>query len=129
MTLSTVTLGDALPASLRGVVIRPDHADYEAACTVYNAMIDRRPALIARCGDVADVIAAVHFGRDQGLLIAVRGGGPSGRPLSPPRSGPPARGRRTAAYRRTGTAATCALASAPLASGPRRGSVAEPGHR
>ena len=45
---------------------------------LYNGMIDKRPRLIARCVDAADVIAAVNFGRDQGLLIAVRGGGHNG---------------------------------------------------
>jgi FAD/FMN-containing dehydrogenase len=45
---------------------------------LYNGMIDKRPRLIARCVDVADVITAVNFGREQGLLIAVRGGGHNG---------------------------------------------------
>ena len=48
---------------------------YDAARQVYNAMIDRRPRLIARCSDVGDVIAALRFGRENNLLIAVRGGG------------------------------------------------------
>jgi hypothetical protein len=62
-------------AGFRGEVIDPRDATYEAARKVYNAMIDRRPRLIARCTDVADVIAAVKFGRDQKILIAVRSGG------------------------------------------------------
>ena len=62
-------------ASLRGEVIDPRDGKYDAARKVYNAMIDRRPRLIARCADVADVIAAVNFGREQKLLIAVRSGG------------------------------------------------------
>jgi hypothetical protein len=61
--------------SLRGEVIDPRDASYEAARKVYNAMIDRRPRLIARCADVADVITAVKFGREQKLLVAVRSGG------------------------------------------------------
>jgi FAD/FMN-containing dehydrogenase len=64
--------------ALRGRLIRPDAPDYDAARSVYNAMIDRRPALIARCVDVADVIAAVNFAREHGLPLAVRGGGHSG---------------------------------------------------
>ena len=65
-------------ARLRGAVIQPGDADYDAARALYNGMIDKRPRLIARCVDVADVIAAVNFGRDQGLLIAIRGGGHNG---------------------------------------------------
>ena len=61
--------------SLRGRLIGPSDADYDAARALYNGMIDKRPRLIARCVDVADVIAAVNFGRDQGLLVAIRGGG------------------------------------------------------
>ncbi len=67
-----------LGASLRGTLIQPGEPDYDAARKVYNAMIDRRPRLIARCVDVADVITAVHFAREQGLLLAVRGGGHNG---------------------------------------------------
>jgi FAD/FMN-containing dehydrogenase len=62
-------------ASLRGELIEPGDAGYDAARKVYNAMIDRRPRLIARCADVADVMAAVNFGREQKLLVAIRGGG------------------------------------------------------
>jgi len=61
--------------SFRGELIRPGDNDYDGARQVYNAMIDRRPGLIARCADVADVISAVNFGRDNNLLVAVRGGG------------------------------------------------------
>ena len=68
----------ALGAQLRGELIQPSHARYDEARKVYNAMIDRRPALIARCADVADVIYAVNFGRDNGLTVAVRGGGHNG---------------------------------------------------
>ena len=67
-----------LQQSLRGRLIGPSDADYDAARALYNGMIDKRPRLIARCVDVADVIAAVNFGRDQGLLVAIRGGGHSG---------------------------------------------------
>jgi FAD/FMN-containing dehydrogenase len=63
---------------LRGRLITPCDADYDEARALYNGMIDKRPLAIARCADVADVIAAVTFGRESGLLIAVRGGGHSG---------------------------------------------------
>ncbi len=54
-----------LAANFRGELIRPeDHGRYDAARAVYNAMIDRRPALIARCTGVADVVAAVNFARE-----------------------------------------------------------------
>src|SRR6478736_2822188 len=64
--------------SLRGTFIGRDHPDYEDARKLYNGMIDKRPRMIARCADVADVIAAVNFGRDNSLLIAIRGGGHNG---------------------------------------------------
>jgi FAD/FMN-containing dehydrogenase len=67
-----------LRAKLRGELITPGDASYETARKVYNAMIDRRPALIARCADVADVIASVNFAREKKLLLAVRGGGHNG---------------------------------------------------
>ncbi len=63
---------------LRGAAIGRNHPDYDEARKLYNAMIDKRPLLIARCADVADVIAAVNFGRDNKLPIAVRGGGHNG---------------------------------------------------
>src|SRR5271157_3171236 len=63
---------------LRGPVIGRNHPEYEEARKLYNAMIDKRPLLIARCADIADVIAAVNFGRDNKLPIAIRGGGHNG---------------------------------------------------
>src|SRR4029453_3938755 len=65
-------------ANLRGDVIQRSDERYEEARKLYNGMIDKRPLLIARCVDVADVITAVNFGRDQDLLIAIRGGGHNG---------------------------------------------------
>lgn len=67
-----------LKQQFRGDLIQPGHPDYDDARRVYNAMIDRKPALIARCTDVADVMSAVHFARGQDLPLAVRGGGHSG---------------------------------------------------
>ena len=66
---------NTLKASLRGELIQPGDEGYDAARKVYNAMIDKRPALIARCADVADIITAVNFGRENGLLVSIRGGG------------------------------------------------------
>jgi FAD/FMN-containing dehydrogenase len=68
----------AYRARLRGQLIGPEDADYDSARRVYNAMIDRRPRLIARCVDVADVIHSVNFAREQDLPLAVRGGGHNG---------------------------------------------------
>jgi FAD/FMN-containing dehydrogenase len=69
---------EALGAGLRGQVIRPGNEEYDAARTVYNAMIDKRPALITRCADAGDVITALKFSREQDLDVAIRGGGHSG---------------------------------------------------
>jgi FAD/FMN-containing dehydrogenase len=59
----------------RGPVISPDDGGYETARTTFNGMLDRRPALIARPLDLADVVAAVRFAGEADLPIAVRGGG------------------------------------------------------
>jgi len=66
---------DDLAAALRGDLIRPGDVAYDAARAVYNAMIDKRPAAVARCRDTADVIACVRFARAHDVEIAVRGGG------------------------------------------------------
>ena len=58
-----------------GEVIEPDHAAYDTHREIWNAMVDRRPALIARCTSVDDVVAAVRHGREAGLEIGVRSGG------------------------------------------------------
>lgn len=69
---------EGFKAGLRGRLIRLGEPGYEAARAVYNAMIDKYPALIVQAADVADVMAAVNFAREQGLLLAVRGGGHNG---------------------------------------------------
>lgn len=74
LALDEATIQD-FRAGLRGQVILPGDADYDNVRKVWNGMIDRRPALIARCAGVADVIRAVRLARDQHLLLAVRGGG------------------------------------------------------
>src|SRR6478609_9317551 len=65
----------ALAGTFNGTLTGPDDAGYDEARSVYNAMIDRRPALVARCTSAADVAAVIGFARSQNVLIAVRGGG------------------------------------------------------
>lgn len=67
----------ALREDLAGDVFVPDDPGYDEARTVFNAMVDRRPAVIAQCASAADVVTAVRFARDLDLKIAVRGGGHS----------------------------------------------------
>ncbi len=69
---------DQLKSSFRGELIQSADAAYDSARKVYNGMIDKRPRLIAKCVDVADVMAAVNFGRENNLLTAIRGGGHNG---------------------------------------------------
>ena len=68
---------DKFASNLRGSLIAPDDQDYEAVRKVWNGMVDKRPALIARCAGAADVLACVRFAREHDLLISVRGGGHS----------------------------------------------------
>jgi FAD/FMN-containing dehydrogenase len=68
---------EGLAAGFRGELLRADDDGYDAARRVWNGMIDRRPAVIARCTGVADVVAAVNFARTNELVVAVRGGGHS----------------------------------------------------
>jgi FAD/FMN-containing dehydrogenase len=68
-------LSDILRPQLAGSVLAPSDATYEEARRVHNGLIDRRPAVVARCYGTADVQAAVRFARERGLEIAVRGGG------------------------------------------------------
>ncbi|MBZ5516440.1 MAG: FAD-binding oxidoreductase, partial [Acidobacteriia bacterium] len=66
---------EQLKGQFRGQILTPSDEGYEAARKVYNGMIDKRPGAIARCVDVADVIAAVRAAREQDVLVAIRGGG------------------------------------------------------
>lgn len=68
--------------NLRGQLLEAGGANYEQARRIYNAMIDCRPGLIARCSDVADVIASVNFAREHCVLMSVRSGGHNGPGLS-----------------------------------------------
>ena len=61
--------------TFRGEVIQPTDFGYERARKIWNASIDKRPGLIARCAGVADVMTAVNFARENQLLVAVRSGG------------------------------------------------------
>src|SRR4051794_33323516 len=75
--LDQATSTDRLAGVFAGDLVDPTHDDFDALRAVYNGMIDRRPALIARVRGVADVIAAVHYAREEGLPVAVRAGGHS----------------------------------------------------
>jgi FAD/FMN-containing dehydrogenase len=72
------TAVQGLAATMRGPLIQRGDPTYDDARTVYNAMIDKHPALIAQCVDVADVIAAVNFARENDIIVAIRGGGHNG---------------------------------------------------
>src|SRR5919108_2143627 len=68
---------DALREGFQGAVMEAGEAGYDDACKMFNSMMDREPALIARCASTDDVVAAVNFGRENGLEVAVRCGGHS----------------------------------------------------
>ncbi|MGY3620081.1 FAD-binding oxidoreductase [Bradyrhizobium sp. USDA 10063] len=74
ITLGSDTI-DGFRQTLRGDVCLPKEPGYEEARTIWNAMIDRHPGAVARCRGAADIMRAVRFARDHGLLLAVRGGG------------------------------------------------------
>ena len=69
---------EGLASAVKGRVVQPTDADYDESRALFNAMIDRRPAAIAYCTDEADVAAALRYGIENGLRIAVRGGGHNG---------------------------------------------------
>ena len=80
--MSTVTVSEAASQELAGTfggeLIGPSDAGYDEARALFNAMIDKRPALIARCRDAADVARVIEFARDRDVPIAIRGGGHNG---------------------------------------------------
>jgi FAD/FMN-containing dehydrogenase len=73
-TISSETLA-SLRGKLRGSAVLPGEDGYDAARTIWNAMIDRRPGLVVRCLGAADIMLAVQLARAEGLLLSVRGGG------------------------------------------------------
>jgi FAD/FMN-containing dehydrogenase len=73
-----IRLIEQLQSTFRGPIVGAGDAEYDTVRRVYNGMIDKRPRMIARCADVADVIAAVQYGRENNLLTAIRGGGHNG---------------------------------------------------
>jgi FAD/FMN-containing dehydrogenase len=66
---------EELKGGFQGEILVPGDGEYESARQIWNAMIDKRPAVIARCASTSDVVLGVNFARDNGLLLAVRGGG------------------------------------------------------
>ncbi len=74
ISLATEAL-QAFKTTFKGPLLAPDDAAYDETRKLWNAMIDRRPGLIARCTGTADVVAAVRFARQHRLLVSVRGGG------------------------------------------------------
>jgi FAD/FMN-containing dehydrogenase len=66
---------DELKAAVRGPLLLPEHADFDTARSIWNAMIDRHPAMILRCAGAADVRSGVAFAREHGLPLSIRGGG------------------------------------------------------
>src|SRR3979490_2766301 len=76
------TATETFIGNMRGPVVRRMDADYDAVRSLYNGMIDKSPAMIARCTDVADVVTAVNFARQNDLRVAIRGGGHNGPGLS-----------------------------------------------
>src|SRR5215208_5493711 len=83
MTTTAPSLTEDLPLSqlasgVRGAVTHPPDPGYDKARAVYNGAVDRRPAAIVRCADVADVMTCVNFAREHDMAVAVRGGGHHG---------------------------------------------------
>jgi FAD/FMN-containing dehydrogenase len=68
---------ESLRAALEGQLLGPQDADYDEARKIWNGMLDRHPAAVARCASVSDVVAAVNFARRHDLLLAIRCGGHS----------------------------------------------------
>src|SRR5262245_34027315 len=74
-TVLKETIVEELRGSLRGELLCPSDAAYDEARLIWNAMFDKRPALVVRCAEVSDVISAVNFARTHSIPVAVRGGG------------------------------------------------------
>jgi hypothetical protein len=74
MAAANGKLIDELRSRVRGPLLVPGDAAYDDARSLWNAMIDRRPAVIVRCLGVADVVASVHVARERGLPISIKGG-------------------------------------------------------
>lgn len=72
-----MTIHDTLDPTFEGELIRPGDPTYDEARSLFNGLIDKRPALIARCASPSDVRAALAHAREQDLIVAVRGGGHS----------------------------------------------------
>jgi FAD/FMN-containing dehydrogenase len=66
---------DELRIRIKGMVLTPDDTGYEEARTVWNDMIDKKPAFVVRCLGTADVIECVRFSRENDLLLCIKGGG------------------------------------------------------
>src|SRR5262245_23145546 len=66
---------EAFVTGVRGTVLRPDDEAYDGARTIWNGLIDRRPALIVQCTGAADVVDAVNFARDENVLLSIKAGG------------------------------------------------------
>src|SRR5947207_8001779 len=73
--MATIDVSDELAASFSGELLAPDSAGYDAPRLVHNGLIDKRPGLVARCWNTADVRGAVNLGRNAGVEMSVRGGG------------------------------------------------------
>jgi FAD/FMN-containing dehydrogenase len=71
--MTSADMLESLRPGFRGPLVIPGDADYDAARAVWNAMVDKRPSVVARCTGSADVVAAVNFARERGLGAAVRG--------------------------------------------------------
>jgi hypothetical protein len=76
-SIDSSKIGD-FATQIRGEIILPEDANYDDSRKVHNAMIDKHPGMIVKCVDVADVIHSVNFGRENNILIAIRGGGHNG---------------------------------------------------
>ncbi|MGB6032489.1 MAG: FAD-dependent oxidoreductase, partial [Bacteroidota bacterium] len=75
MAKRTTTDIQSLKRSIQGELLVPGDSGYDEARSMWNGMFDRKPGIIARCKNTSDVVSAVNYARDHGLLLAVKGGG------------------------------------------------------